>query len=77
VLPSKQAVIERYAERTGFDVEALAWYHAFAVWKIAIIKQQLYNRYLRGESNDARLRKFGRGITESAEQARELLRDGT
>jgi aminoglycoside phosphotransferase (APT) family kinase protein len=37
--PTRQEVVARYAERTGFDVGAVGWYQAFAYFKLAIICQ--------------------------------------
>jgi len=42
--PSREDVIERYAQRTGFDVSALGWYQAFAFFKLAIICQGIAAR---------------------------------
>jgi aminoglycoside phosphotransferase (APT) family kinase protein len=72
-LPNTDAAIERYASRTGFAVDDIGWYHAFAVWKVAIIRQQLANRYARGQSNDPRLASFGDGVPASGERALALL----
>jgi aminoglycoside phosphotransferase (APT) family kinase protein len=47
-------VIERYARRTGFDVENVEWYYAFSVMKFAVIIQQIYIRYRRGQTRDER-----------------------
>jgi aminoglycoside phosphotransferase (APT) family kinase protein len=76
VMPSKEAAVERYAERTGLDLSTIAWYHGFAIWKIAIIRQQLYNRYQRGESNDARLASFADSVEASGNEALALLERG-
>ncbi len=57
--PSKEFLIERYAMFTGFDLSHIRWYEAFAYWKGAIIGQQLYERYLKGDSTDDRMSKFG------------------
>ena len=52
-------VVERYAERTGIDVGDVAWYEAFACWRTCVICQQLYQRYVRGESTDERMASRG------------------
>jgi len=57
--PNKEFLIEKYAEFTGFSMEHINWYHAFAYWKGAIVGQQLYGRFLNGESKDERMKKFG------------------
>jgi aminoglycoside phosphotransferase (APT) family kinase protein len=35
------------------------WYHAFGVFKIAVIAQQIYSRYRRGLTQDARFAGLG------------------
>ena len=50
----REDVIERYSARTGFDVEHTQWYYAFAVMKFAVIIQQIYIRYRRGQTQDER-----------------------
>jgi len=42
--PTRAEVIERYAQRTGFDVSAVGWYHAFAFFKLAVICQGIAAR---------------------------------
>jgi aminoglycoside phosphotransferase (APT) family kinase protein len=54
-LPTRAEVVERYASRTGIAVDDVAWYEAFACWKTAVVCQQLYQRYVRGQSTDERM----------------------
>ena len=37
------------------DSRGVGWYEAFACWKTAVVCQQLYQRYVRGESTDERM----------------------
>jgi aminoglycoside phosphotransferase (APT) family kinase protein len=46
--PSRAEVIERYAERTGFDVSGVAWYEAFAHFKLAVVCQGIAARAANG-----------------------------
>jgi aminoglycoside phosphotransferase (APT) family kinase protein len=50
--PSREQLVERYAERSGRSVGALAWYETLALWKGAVFCEGLYARCLRGESAD-------------------------
>jgi aminoglycoside phosphotransferase (APT) family kinase protein len=52
--PTRQQLAERYAERRKLDVGTIAWYEAFGLWKTAVVLQQIYIRYLRGQTQDAR-----------------------
>jgi len=72
-LPTKAEIAERYARRTGLDLDDLDWYQAFSDWKIAIIMQQLANRYRRGESHNERLATMGDNVLGLAEEAHDLL----
>jgi len=46
--PSRAEVIERYAQRTGFDVSDIAWYEAFAHFKLAVVCQGIAARAANG-----------------------------
>jgi len=50
----REEVIERYCKRSGFDVDDIQWYYAFSVMKFAVIIQQIYIRYRRGQTVDNR-----------------------
>jgi aminoglycoside phosphotransferase (APT) family kinase protein len=58
-LPTRAEVVERYFERTGYDVSRVGWYEAFATWKTIVVLEQLYQRYVRGESTDPRMADLG------------------
>lgn len=46
--PTRDELVERYADRTGFDLSGLAWYVAFSYLKIAIICQGIADRVAHG-----------------------------
>ncbi len=50
----REDVVEQYCKRTGFDVDNMQWYYAFSVMKFAVIIQQIYIRYRRGQTEDER-----------------------
>jgi aminoglycoside phosphotransferase (APT) family kinase protein len=50
--PTYGEVLERYAARTGFDVSDIDYYIAFAHWRLAIITEGVYVRYLHGAMGD-------------------------
>ena len=35
---------------TGIDSSGIEWYEAFAMWKTAVVVQQIYIRYARGQT---------------------------
>jgi aminoglycoside phosphotransferase (APT) family kinase protein len=74
-LPTRAEVIERYSDGTGLDVGDVRWYQAFACWKTAVVLQQLYSRWLRGESTDDRMATRGPLVSPQARRAARLLDD--
>jgi aminoglycoside phosphotransferase (APT) family kinase protein len=62
-------MVERYAAATGFDTSGLAFYMAFAMYRTAVILQQIYVRYRRGQTTDERFASLGELVPLVAEQA--------
>jgi len=54
----KQRVIEQYATTTGFDVSAINYYEGLALYRIAVIIEQIYARYAAGQTSDERFARF-------------------
>jgi aminoglycoside phosphotransferase (APT) family kinase protein len=52
--PSRQEVVERYQERAGREVDHLLFHYVFALFKLAVIVQQIYRRYVDGHTRDPR-----------------------
>jgi aminoglycoside phosphotransferase (APT) family kinase protein len=51
---TRAEVVGYYAEKTGCDASQIAFYVAFARFKLAVIVQQIYYRYQQGLTKDAR-----------------------
>jgi aminoglycoside phosphotransferase (APT) family kinase protein len=52
-------LIQRYAKRTGRDLSNVAYYWAWAHWKNATVVEQIYVRYVRGQTSDPRFAAMG------------------
>jgi aminoglycoside phosphotransferase (APT) family kinase protein len=46
--PSREEILERYANRSGRDLSKIDYYVAFSLWKSACIIEGVYARYLGG-----------------------------
>lgn len=67
---TRDQFVQRYAERTGRDLSHIAYYEVLGVFKLAVILQQIYYRFWRGQTQDARFQDFGervRGLVELAD----------
>ncbi len=56
---TRDQFIERYAQKTGRDVSNVGYHEVLGVFKLAVIVQQIYVRFHRGQTNDERFREFG------------------
>jgi aminoglycoside phosphotransferase (APT) family kinase protein len=70
--PSRAEATRRYSERTGFAVAAVRWYEVFAAFKLAVIIQQIYIRWRRGQTQDLRFHDYGDRAAGLAAKARVL-----
>jgi aminoglycoside phosphotransferase (APT) family kinase protein len=71
---TRAQLVERYARLTGRDVSGLGYYEVFGIFKIAVVLQQIYFRYRRGQTHDERFRNFDervRGLVEVAAEVAE------
>ena len=77
---TREAFLNRYAERSGRDVSHVAWYEVLGHFKLAVIVLQIFARYRLGQTSDPRFAPLGgqarwligeawRRIAETAEQA--------
>ena len=67
---TRDQFVQRYAERTGRYLSHIAYYEVLGVFKLAVILQQIYYRFRRGQTQDARFQDFGervRGLVELAD----------
>ena len=51
---TREEILERYAEQTGFDLANITFYEVFAVFKLTVVLQQIFFRYHRGQTDDPR-----------------------
>ena len=71
--PDKDYIKSKYAKNTGFDLSRINWYEAFALWKNAVIVQQLYTRYVNGATKDKRMANLGEVAKELARVAKMVV----
>ena len=60
--PTRKEIIDYYSKKTGFYVQNINWYYAFGAFKLAVILQQIFYRYQKGQTQDKRFSNFGKRI---------------
>jgi aminoglycoside phosphotransferase (APT) family kinase protein len=56
---TRQQLAERYSQKTGRDLSHIVFYYVFALFKVAVIIQQIYYRYFHGLTKDQRFASMG------------------
>ena len=71
---TRQEIVDRYAAKTGRVLSGVAFYETFALFKIAVVLQQIYIRYLKGQTHDERFKEFDRRVAGLAQAAWDLTK---
>jgi aminoglycoside phosphotransferase (APT) family kinase protein len=74
--PRYSDLVQRYALRTGRDVSGIGYYIAFGCWRLAVISEGVYSRYVHGamgDSGDLDLATMKRSTEALAERAQEAI----
>ena len=55
---TRREVVDYYCERTGRDARAWPFYEVYGLFRLAVIAQQIYYRYQKGQSRNKAFRHF-------------------
>ena len=67
--PTRAEIVARYAARSGRDLGAIGFFETFALFKLAVVLQQIYLRFVRGQTKDERFAAMGESVKRLAEIA--------
>lgn len=70
---TRDELLGRYAEKTGRDLSLINYYEVFALFKLAVVLQQIYVRFHRGQTQDERFRHFDKRVHNLIQQAAALI----
>jgi aminoglycoside phosphotransferase (APT) family kinase protein len=73
---TRREVVDRYAQVTGKDVRDVLFYYCFGLYKMAVILQQIYARYVRGHTKDPRFARLNTWVEALGQQADRTLEAG-
>jgi aminoglycoside phosphotransferase (APT) family kinase protein len=70
---TRDQLVRYYAEKTARDLTALPWHEVFGVFKLAVILQQIYFRFVRGQTSDERFRNFDQRVRSLTARATQMM----
>ncbi|MDX3075073.1 phosphotransferase family protein [Streptomyces sp. NPDC088354] len=74
--PSAAELVERYAAGSGRDVSAVAWYTAFAYFKLAVILEGIHYRFTLGQTVGAGFDRIGAVVPAFIDNGLRTLEEG-
>ncbi|HKO45100.1 MAG TPA: phosphotransferase family protein [Pyrinomonadaceae bacterium] len=69
---TREEIIDQYEKATGRDLSRIVFYETFARFKVAVVIQQIYFRYVRGQTRDKRFANLDVMVKQLAEDALDL-----
>jgi aminoglycoside phosphotransferase (APT) family kinase protein len=66
---TRQELVARYADKTGRNVSGMLFYYCFGIYKTAVIIQQIYARFVRGNTQDERFARLNERVAALSRQA--------
>lgn len=70
---TRDQIVERYAVKTGRDLSNIRYYEILGMFKLAVILQQIYFRFRRGQTQDTRFQNFDQRIRNLVELASSVV----
>jgi aminoglycoside phosphotransferase (APT) family kinase protein len=70
---TRNQIVERYAAKTGRDLSNISYYEVLGMFKLAVILQQIYYRFRRGQTQDTRFQHFDERVNDLVELASSLV----
>ncbi|PSL43612.1 aminoglycoside phosphotransferase (APT) family kinase protein [Salsuginibacillus halophilus] len=73
---TRRELVEAYARKSGRNVDDLHVYVAFGYFKLAVIAQQIYARYVAGQTDDQRFKHLNQTVGALFNRAASVIREG-
>ena len=73
---SRHEILERYAARSGRDLEHMRFYHVLGIFRLLVILQQIYFRYRQGFTQDERFATLGAAVKGLVQWALAVMQGG-
>ncbi|HMJ10003.1 MAG TPA: phosphotransferase family protein [Polyangiaceae bacterium] len=73
---TRREIVDRYAEKSGRNLEDAIFYFAFGLFKTGVVIQQIYYRYKQGLTKDERFAHLIWGVRVVCDQAQSAIQTG-
>jgi aminoglycoside phosphotransferase (APT) family kinase protein len=74
---SRREIVAYYGERSGWSVDNFDFYEVFGLFRVMVIIQQIYRRFVLGQTTNPRFADFGRAGAYLGRRCRRLILEST
>jgi len=74
---SRGQILQRYAEQSGRDLSNMPFYHVLGIFRLLVILQQIYIRYVRGYTQDKRFAGLNVSVKALTAWAHEIMSESS
>ncbi len=69
---NRDELVQRYASSSGIEINDIRFYHVLGIFRLLVILQQIYIRYVRGQTQDQRFASLGDAVAALTHWALEI-----
>ena len=69
----REEIIAHYGDRTGLDTSRWDFYEVYGYWRLVVILQQLYFRYVNKQTQDVRFASYGQAVSDLGKYCQQLI----
>ena len=70
---TRRELVEYYGERTGWNVDNFEYYEVFGLFRVMVIIQQIYRRFVLGQTTNPQFAGFGQAVAYMGSRCRKLI----
>ena len=74
---TRAQLVARYTEKTGTEIPEILFYYCYGLFKLAVIVQQIYARYVRGHTSDERFAQLNNKVEALGREAMRAISTGS
>ena len=70
---TRRELVQYYGERTGWNVDNFEYYEVFGLFRVMVIIQQIYRRFVLGQTTNPQFAGFGQAVAYLGNRCRKLI----
>jgi aminoglycoside phosphotransferase (APT) family kinase protein len=74
---TRREVVTYYSERSGWSVDNFDFYEVFGLFRLMVIMQQIYRRFVLGQTTNQKFADFDQAASYLGNRCRRLIKDST